>query len=406
MANANDRYRDLLFRHSSDMEGFESHLVLLIIELLNKTEVDLVAQISELLAKLDAGAVRPGPNRIARLESMLEGIRKIRTKTWTDVNKELRAQLRQLTGVEIDFATEAFSEAVQIQGATLTAPSAAAVRSATINHPFRLNATNARPLAGWMASLRVADQKRIEEAIKLGFIEAEDIDSIVRRIRGTRKMSFKDGLLQITRRQAEAVVRTAVNHYSNGARDALWAANSDAIEGLIWTSVLDGRTTPICQARDGRAAPNGSNPLPPGLPRLDPPNARPPAHAQCRSIMVAIISAAGLVGRRPFVVDTRTGAQRRVDFRRMARQQGRPIAAVRKEWALQRVGHVPAETTYTEFLKRQDMGFQIEVLGPTRARLFRRGQLDLDDFVTNAGRRYSISELRRRNADAFRRAAI
>jgi len=122
--------------------------------------------------------------------------------------------------------------------------------------------------------------------------------------------------------------------------------------------------------------------------------------------MVAIVSPEGVVGRRPFVVDTRTGRRREIDFRRMARQQGRPVSEVRREWARQRVGQVPAKMTYEEWLRRQDVEFQNEVLGPTRAKLFREGGLSMDDFVTNSGRRYSLQELRRRDAEAFRKAGV
>ncbi len=405
MPNANDRYRDFLFQHATGLEGYETFLVAELISILNSTETDLVTQINEGLLRLES---QPGSRvtkkKLASLNAMLQRIRKLRTGTWADLNAELRSELRALTGVEVDFTQEAFQQAVQIESAGLAAPSSAALRAATFNSPFHMNANASRPLAGWMASLREADRKRIEEAIRTGWLEGESIDSIVRRIRGTRQLNFKDGLLQITRRQTEAVVRTAVNHFSNAARDEVWANNADIILGLRWTSVLDGRTTPICQSRDGEVAPVGDNTVPPGLPRLNPPGARPPAHAQCRSVMVAIISPEGVVGTRPFVVDTRPAKKRKVDFRKMSKDQGRSVNAVRTDWAVQRVGRLPAETTYEQFLKRQSVEFQNQVLGPARGRLFRKGELGLDDFVTNAGRRYSLSELRVRNAEAFSRA--
>ena len=65
---------------------------------------------------------------------------------------------------------------------------------------------------------------------------------------------------------------------------------------------------------------------------------------------------------------------------------------------------MPATTTYTEFLKRQTVSFQEEVLGETRAKLFRDGKLPLDKFVDLRGRGklYRLDDLMRREPAAFR----
>ena len=73
------------------------------------------------------------------------------------------------------------------------------------------------------------------------------------------------------------------------------------------------------------------------------------------------------------------------------------------------IGRTPAKTSYEEFLRRQPASFQDdpEILGPTRGRLFRRGGLSLDRFVERpSGRRYTISELARREEAAFRAAGL
>jgi len=70
--------------------------------------------------------------------------------------------------------------------------------------------------------------------------------------------------------------------------------------------------------------------------------------------MVAMVSPEGLIGTRPVVFDTRTRQKREIDFRKMARAQGRSVREVRREWAENRVGRVPASTTAEE-LFAQDM---------------------------------------------------
>src|SRR3546814_8134406 len=92
---------------------------------------------------------------------------------------------------------------------------------------------------------------------------------MVRTLRGTKAAGYADGLLEISRRDAAAVVRTAVNHTGNYAREALYAENADIVSKVQWHSTLDGRTCPQCAGLDGKTFELGKGP-------------RPPAHYGCR----------------------------------------------------------------------------------------------------------------------------
>jgi hypothetical protein len=67
---------------------------------------------------------------------------------------------------------------------------------------------------------------------------------------------------------------------------------------------------------------------------------------------------------------------------------------------------VPAKTTYQQWLRTQPVAFQNEVLGVKKARLYRQGGLTLDKFVTPQGREYTLTELARRERDAFTAAGL
>lgn len=70
-------------------------------------------------------------------------------------------------------------------------------------------------------------------------------------------------------------------------------------------------------------------------------------------------------------------------------------------------GQVPSKVTYAEWLKRQPAGFQDDVLGRTRGRLFREGGLKVDRFVdARSGRSFTLDQLRRKETAAFSRAGI
>ena len=122
--------------------------------------------------------------------------------------------------------------------------------------------------------------------------------------------------------------------------------------------------------------------------------------------MVAVINGFRALGRRPSVRDTTTRAQREVNFRRIARQERRPIAEVRRRWADENVGSVPVDVTYQDWLFRQPASFQDDVLGVSRARLFRRSRVRLEQFVDESGREFTIGELRRSIPAAFVEAGL
>ena len=172
----------------------------------------------------------------------------------------------------------------------------------------------------------------------------------------------------IQKSQAATIVRTVANHVSVQARDVVMRDNKDLFTGYEWVSTLDARTSLICMNRDGLIYP------------FAPESPKPPAHFGCRSTIVPIVDPkispiSGLKGQRPSV-----GAQG-------AKQ-------------------VPATTTYEQWLKRQPASFQDTVLGPSRGKLFRNGDLSIGRFVDSQGRTLTLDELRRLEPQAFDDAGI
>ena len=65
-------------------------------------------------------------------------------------------------------------------------------------------------------------------------------------------------------------------------------------------------------------------------------------------------------------------------------------------------GGAPAGQTYQQWLKRQPKEFQDDVLGPTKAALFRDGELSLDKFVDmRSGKPFDLAALKARESEAW-----
>lgn len=391
----NEAYRDAALRHQIDLRRYTAGLTKRVARLLEEADRDLTEKLRARLARF---AGRDLDFTGERWKALLADIRGARAAALQEYKDLVRDELGKLAVLEGNAEVELLQSSVAIEVSFMTV-SADQLRAIATSSPFQ-----GRLLNDWFKTLEQVDQQRLVQAIQLGMVQGEPIDDIVRRVVGTRKNAYADGILAMTRRDAQGIVRTAVNHVSNTARGYVWDANSDIITAKVWVSTLDGRTTAVCRARDGKGSPVGDNDLPADIPPLQPKGAKPPAHINCRSVMVAYIDGVGLLGNRPTVTDTRTRKARETDFRAEAKARGVPIQQVRKEWAEKNVGRVPAATTYQDFLKRQPASFQDEVLGKTKGELFRKGGLTVDQFVDRNGTELTLSQLAKKHPEAFQRA--
>ncbi len=241
-------------------------------------------------------------------------------------------------------------------------PPMAEVYAATMARPF-----SGRLLKEWVADLEAGTFTRLRDAVRMGVLEGQTIDQIVQRVKGTRAMGYKDGILETSRRGAEALVRTAVSHTVNVARDKVYQANDSLIKGVQWVSTLDGRTSSICQSRDGKVFPLNSGP-------------RPPAHINCRSSTAPVLKS---------WVDLGVDAKEFPEGSRASMN-----------------GQVAESETYQTWLQKQPASFQDDILGPSRGKLFREGGMTLDRFVDRNGASLTLDQLRSKDAAAFKAAGV
>lgn len=396
MPTANEILLDAALRHAIGVNQYAAGEAGRVKDLLEKADQELVVQLRTSLGKVKGGRLQ----KRLRTKALLADMNVLRKTVMADYRTTVRDKLYDLSAIEATREVKLLDGAVPVEF-SFAAADAGLLRATVTSDPF-----HGQLLKDWFSALSSVDQRRLKQAVQLGIAEGESIDAIVRRVAGTRANGYTDGVLAMTRRNAESVVRTAVLHVSNAARQQVWTANSDVVELIVWVSTLDGRTTPICRSRDGKVTTLDGSPVPAGYMALVPAGARPPAHYNCRSTTVGMFSSLGLLGKRPFVVDTRTPRKRTVDFRREARAQGKSIQQVRKEWSDANVGQVPSKTTYQEFLTRQSGGFQDSVLGKAKGKLFREGGLTVDHFVNDIGKELTLDQLRVIEPEAFVRAGL
>jgi len=271
LATANEKLLRVSLRHQVDVRRFAAGEVRAILRLLEGADRELVEKLRVRLARL--GAVTDFTSR--RYRAVLEEIRELRRTVVDAVRRRTAGKLEALAAQEIRAEGRAIKASIPIRVELARLPIQSAAAIAT-ERPFQ-----GKLLGEWFSELRATDQRNLVQEIQLGLAQGEGVQQIVRRVAGTRANGFQDGVLAITRRNAEAVVRTAVNHVSNAAREAVWEGNEDIVSALRWTATLDGRTSAICRSRDGALVMLDDRPLPEGERALEPNGARPSAHVNC-----------------------------------------------------------------------------------------------------------------------------
>lgn len=389
----NQALLDAMVGHQTGLLRFSGSVRNQIWKLLDSTEAE-IKQI--ILASEDAGLESAA--QVRNLDQMLGALRKTRDKTWTKAIKIWFKEMNALSKAEPEFFDRIIGTAFPVElGSTL--PSAEVLRDIVTSKPFM-----GKTVRAWSRKLRADDINRIEDAIRIGLVQKESVRQLARRIVGTIRLRGRDGVTQITRRQAAAIVRTITAGIAAEAREAYLQENKDLAPKKVFTATLDSRTTPICQRFDGQVF------------DVDDDNAPVfPLHFGERSLYSPALDGQ-IVGTRP----RRDFTQRQL-LREFAEEEGISPVTKRKnlpfgkkgafdKFARARMreltGVTPARTTYQQWLNRRTAAQQDDILGATRGALFRRGGLTLDRFVLTDGTELTLQQLAQRNAEAFRKANL
>ncbi len=330
-----DEIHDEAVHHRIALSRYSTGLVRRVLAQLSRVEADVVA-------RLEQGG--RSDLSLARLDELLAELRAIQAAGWKVINERVTTGVEGLAAAEAAFAGQIVSHGAEALSVSVTSarPAMSQVIAAVKARPFQ-----GRLLREWLADTEESAARKVRDVIRQGYIEGRTIDQMARDLRGTRANGFRDGLLEVNRRGAEAIVRTAVTHTSNVASQEIYKAAGDFVVGWEFVATLDSRTSLTCASLDGKVYAIGKGPM-------------PPRHINCRSVSIP---------------------------------------------RLRGMGPTP-RTGYAAWLKKQSTAVQDDILGAAKGRLFRSGGLTVDRFTDRAGRVLTLDELRRRDASAFANAGL
>lgn len=273
------------------------------------------------------------------IQSILRRIKKLDVATQKKLLTIIEKQLADVANITI--RNEIGN--IELLGVTPTAKtySTIGVSKAAMNSPMRgSDRTPTELLKDVFGSGHVAATNIIRRGVTEG-------------ITGSQMRKALKDRFNVDNRHLATSTATAMNAIANGARNEFYSKNKDVINKVMWRSTLDSATSPICQSLDGRVWP------------VDEAHPNPPAHPNCRSFLVPVVEG---------VSD------------KHARAMMRP-AVVDGEAKRTRA------PTYGDWLSKQNKGFQEQVLGKKRTELFRKGELEFNQFFTSDGRQLTLLEL-------------
>jgi SPP1 gp7 family putative phage head morphogenesis protein len=364
----NAELRDAQIDHAVDLRAYSDNVVRRLISMLNRADAGLFA---ELVKKLEY--MTPERFTVKRLDVMLDSVRDLNHAVFAEVNTALREEIKGLTEVELRFQEGMLAQNM---------PPSIDIARVDINQVYA--GAMSRPFQGALLSEFLKDQEEakarlIRRTIADGYVQNRTTDQIIRDLRGTRENKYRDGVLEGSRREVAAVVRTALSHTSQFAKDRVTEANADILGNLQWLSTLDARTTPECQVRDGKLYTLDHKPVDHEYPWGAGPGR---LHWQCRSTYLQLTKSWKELGAEGDIEEFSPDLRSSMD------------------------GQVPAKTTYEEWLENQTEKRQVQVLGATRAKLFNEGGLSFDELRNARGEDITLDDLRKKHSAAFKKAGL
>lgn len=359
---ANEDVRDMLVQHQHFIERFRKSEVREILRILRQADDDIRNVL------LTANITDWNRNR---LETILTNIRDIEATYERQVMNRIRSTASSFGASEVgtlkQVVEEAAGEAIRISPLNFTVPSPESIYALAADTPILMNDNVAVMMEPFLQGIPTARRDAIERSIRYSYAVGEPPSAAARRLLGSGNL---DGAIKRARNTAEAITRTTLNHMSSTARRATYEQNTDLVKGYQWLSTLDRRTSPICQDYDGRVwitdeeeRAKSNEPSLPG-------EVYPPAHPNCRSTTTPLIRS----------------------WKELGIQRGELPDSTRASMN----GQVPARTTYLKWLQDQPAGVQREVLGTTRYRMWRNGEIKIENFYDTGGGFYTLGQLQRR----------
>lgn len=253
---ANSSYRDRIIGQSVNVHRFETGLQQQVLGHLRTLEEELVRSIQ----KMDLDGVSRDTFKRARAEKMLDQVRATIGKQYHAINGTVRESLVDLSKAQAKAMNKIAKDV--FKGSVLTTSlTPGDLRSIASNVMIDGN-----PVSDYWAKQAEGTRMNFAREVRMGLLAGETTSDIVKRVRGRDTGSkvvvqvngkskvvpkFAGGVMDIPTRQANTLVRTAVQAVSVDVMKKTYEENGDVVRAISIMGTLDLRTCPECGSYDG-----------------------------------------------------------------------------------------------------------------------------------------------------------
>jgi SPP1 gp7 family putative phage head morphogenesis protein len=350
------------------------------------TLFQLREDLAEQISKLDLAPSLTDSDKSRRLKELMKAADETISEAYKKLGAGFGDDLAPVAEVEAAAAAKDVNRLLQVD---LISPG---LSQATLDSILKKGVVQGVPAQEYWSRQAQGLMNAYMDQVRQGMLQSQTTGDIVRRVRGTstgrylvkelksgvkrRMYEFRGGVMDLTTRQATALVRTSVQSVANDSRLAMYKGNGDLIKGVQIIVTLDGRTSDICISRSGMSWDLDGNPLE-GT-KIPFPGA-PPWHFNCRSTLVPIVKS---------WADLSSGSA--VSKSKLQKLED----ALPESTQSSMDGQVAGELTYEQWLKSKPEEFQIEVLGRGKHSLWLQGKITLAQLVDQNGDSLTLAELK------------
>jgi hypothetical protein len=83
-------------------------------------------------------------------------------------------------------------------------------------------------------------QDKFTDQMRQGYTNGEGVADLIKRVRGTKQFAYKDGIMNVSKNDADTLVRTAVLGAANESKFQLFQSNKDVVKGIQWMCLSAG----------------------------------------------------------------------------------------------------------------------------------------------------------------------
>jgi len=360
MATAPEQLKNIEIRNQVLLEGLKQGEHRKFARFLRDLSLSIIKRL-----EFEGGTVRSK----RRLQILLTDLNEIQNNIYSEYVGFLGENLEEITIDQSEFESQVLGK--MVKNVDFVTPAPAQLLTSARVVPMSVQGITSKPLLKpFIKDWTVKSINQVNTVVQQGFAQGKTIQEMSLEIRGTKQQKFKNGVMAKINRDNRAIVRTAIQHVASVARTQTMLENSDVVKGYEWVSTLDSRTTETCRSLDGREFQIGKGPL-------------PPIHVNCRSTTVAVLD-------------------ERFDF--LDKDAKRPAVGEEK------IGQVPADKTYYDWLKTQSADFQNSVIGVTRGKLLRNGGITPEEFgrlsLDKNFKPLTLDEMRAKRPEVFEEANV